>query len=345
MAAPHVAFVVDNDAFGAPESHLLRLLRHLPPWTRRSVVVSADVAAPFLSEFPDVRVVPGSRGRLWATEIRAVLGELAPDLVHVNLADQASNLATLRAAGDAAPVAATLHARTGPRPRDVGDVYRRLACAIAPTHGLVRELNGLGALHTALIRPGVEIPGRPVSPLPRTPVVLGAVGPLVAGQGADLLLQAVAGLRRRGRAVQVLVAGDGPDRAALIDRARGLPVRFSGQVGELASFVRRLDVCYVPAVEDLSVTALDVMAYGLPCVTTAVGDTTNALAGAATIVPPRDVIALTGALDRLVTGAALRAKLSRAGRTRVARDFDIRRTAEETARLFLSISDGWSAAG
>ncbi|NKQ57421.1 glycosyltransferase family 4 protein [Amycolatopsis sp. K13G38] len=345
MASPHVTLVVDNHTFGAPESHTIRLLRHLPHWVRRSVVVSSEVAGPFLRECPDVHVVPGSRGHLWAPAIRAALGELAPDVVHVDLADQSTNLAALRAAEDAAPVVATLHGRTDARPRDAWDTYRRLACAIAPTQGLVEELSGLGALRTALIRHGVEVPDEPVPPSSRSPVVVGALGPLVTGGGVDRLLQAAATLRRRGRRFTLLVAGDGQDRAALIDRARGLPVRFTGPVADLAAFVRRLDVCCVPAPEDLAATTVDVLAFGLPCVTTAVGDTTNALAGAAAIVPPHDVPALTGSLDRLVTDAALRAKLARAARERVLRDFDIRRTAAETARLFLSTSDDWSAAG
>uniref|UniRef100_UPI000E23B8F2 glycosyltransferase n=1 Tax=Amycolatopsis thermalba TaxID=944492 RepID=UPI000E23B8F2 len=129
--------------------------------------------------------------------------------------------------------------------------------------------------------------------------------------------------------VRVLVAGDAGD---LAERARGLPVRFLGRLRDVSAFLRGLDVFCLPSRRDtLSLAVLEAMAHGLPCVTTAVGETVAELAGAAMIVPPGDARALADALDRVSTDVALRRKLSRAAREKAVEDFDVRRMAAETA--------------
>jgi glycosyltransferase involved in cell wall biosynthesis len=333
----HAAFVVDADSFGVPEAQLARLLRFLPSWVRPSLVVSREVAA-FFGRRTDTTVVPLARGRSWAPDVQAVLAELAPDVVHVNLADPGGNIAALRAAESVAPTVVTLHAN-GPLPADVWDVYQRLAAAFAPLRSLVHTLTDLGvpAHRVQRIRPGVEIPAAPVAAGARAPVVIGAVAPLVFEQGLDLLVQAVATLTRRGRAAHLLIAGDGPERSTLIDRARGLPIRFVGPVADAAPLLRRLDVFCFPARQELPPSPLlNAMAHGLPCLTTAVGDTVEALAGAAAIVPADDVHALTEGLDRLVTEGGLRAKLALAARELATRDFDVRRVAAEVGEALVA---------
>lgn len=330
MDALHVAFVVDADAFGVAEAQVPRLLRCLPDSIRPSLVVSREVAA-FFGNRPGATVVPLARGRSWAPDVHAALERLRPDVVHVNLAGPSGNTAALRAAESVAPTTVTLHAG-GDFPPDGWDVYPRLAGAFAPLRSLVHTLTELGvpAHRVRRIRPGVEIPASPVEPRARVPVVLGAVAPLDPGQGLDLLVQAVASLVRRGRTVRLLIAGDGGDRATLVDRARGLPVRFVGPVADAGPLLRRLDVFCLPARQEVPpAPLLNALAHGVPCLTTAVGDAVETLAGAATIVAADDVVALTGGLDRLVTESGLRAMLARAGRELAVRDFDMRRVGAE----------------
>ncbi|GAA5152530.1 hypothetical protein GCM10023214_04570 [Amycolatopsis dongchuanensis] len=337
----HAAFVIDAVSFGAPEAHVARLLRFLPPEVRPSLVVSREVAG-FFGPRPGLRVVPSARGRSWAPGTQAVLAELAPDVVHVDLPDPTSNAAALRAATSVAPTVATLHTAGHPS-AELWDVYGRLAGAFAPLRSLVRTLAELGvpAQRVHRIRPGVEIPANPVAVRTQTPVVVGAVAPLSGEQGLDLLVQAAATLVRRGRAVRVLIAGDGPERAALIDRARGLPVRFVGPVADAIPLLRRVDVFCAPARQEVPPGALlTALAHGLPCLTTAVGDAVDILAGAAAVVPPDDADALASGLERLVTDAGLRVKLARAGRELAVRDFDVRRAAAEVAETLADLSAG-----
>ncbi|HVV13926.1 glycosyltransferase family 4 protein [Amycolatopsis sp.] len=339
MGPLHVALVVDSGTFGAAELYTTRLLRHLPAQVRRSLVVNQEIAGPFLREFGpamDVKVVPLGRHGSWAPEVRDALRDLAPDVVQVNLTDPASNLALLRAAEAVAPTVATLHrgGATDTFLPDAWQAYRGLAGAVAPTNALVAQLRTLGAPKVRRILPGVEIPAAPVQPRRRTPLVLGAIAPLVLGDGLDLLIRALVQLRRRGRSFQLLLAGAGPDRTQLVERTRGLPVRVLGPPPDNAKLLRRLDVfCEPSRCESLPYPMLDALAHGLPTVTTAIGGTMDLLAGAATIVPPADVGALTAALDRLIVEDRLREKLAPAARALALREFDVRVMAARTAEV------------
>lgn len=86
----------------------------------------------------------------------------------------------------------------------------------------------------------------------------------------DLAIDAVAELVRRGHRPQLLVAGDGPLRRSLEQRAVGLPVRFLGFVparDQMARLLRAADVVLAPGpVETFGLAALEALACGTPVV-------------------------------------------------------------------------------
>ena len=121
--------------------------------------------------------------------------------------------------------------------------------------------------------------------------------------------------------VTLLVAGDGPDRDALEQRARELGIdgraRFLGSVprdGVLRLF-RAADASVLSSSwENLPHTVLEALAVGSPVIATAVGgvpevvhDEENGL-----LVPPRDPDALAGAIRRFFADEELRARLAAA---------------------------------
>lgn len=77
-------------------------------------------------------------------------------------------------------------------------------------------------------------------------------------------------LRRRGHDVHLVVAGDGPRRHALEHRARGLPVTFTGYIGDarrLAALFATADVSLAPGPhETFCLSALESLAAGTPVV-------------------------------------------------------------------------------
>jgi glycosyltransferase involved in cell wall biosynthesis len=334
-----VAVVVDSDAFGGAEVWTARVMAHLPDGVRPSLVATEPVADRLAASHPGVRervVVPLARHRGTAPAVAAALAALAPDVVHVNLVDPTSNRACLSAALAQAPTVATLHLQ-GAAPVTPDPRYRALAAAVAPSAPIAAQLVELGVApdRVVRVRHGVPLPAHAARPAGRPPLRIGAVGRLTAQKGFDLLLDAVARLHRRGRVLQVVIAGEGRDEAALRRRASGLPVEFTGFCSDVPELLRGLDVFCLPSrAEALSLALLEAVAHGLPCVTTAVGDTAAALPGCALVVPPDDVDALTAGLDRLLGDPALRHRLGARARQRAVREFDVVRMAADVAAVW-----------
>ncbi|MCB7137030.1 glycosyltransferase [Cellulosimicrobium marinum] len=162
---------------------------------------------------------------------------------------------------------------------------------------------------------GSRAPGR---------AVVGYVGRLAQHKGVDLVVDAVAADDR----LELVVAGDGPDREALRERARSLGdrVRFVGSLDDagLADLYRGLDVLAVPSratpgwVEQFGRVAVEAMACGVPVVASRTGALPDVVADAGVLVPPDDVVALRDALVRVGTDTALAGRLRTAGLRRAA---------------------------
>jgi glycosyltransferase involved in cell wall biosynthesis len=148
---------------------------------------------------------------------------------------------------------------------------------------------------------------------------------LVPRKGVDLLLGALAVLRRGpGRAV-LLVAGEGPARGELERLAQTLGlaehVRFLGQRADKAELLAACDVFALASrAEGLGVAALEAMAAGRAVVASHVGGLAEAVLEGETglLVAPGDVDGFARALARLSDEPALRARLGAAGPARVA---------------------------
>ncbi|QJY47727.1 glycosyltransferase [Pseudonocardia broussonetiae] len=98
-------------------------------------------------------------------------------------------------------------------------------------------------------------------------------GRLSPEKHAERSIAAVAGLRRAGVAVRLVLAGDGPSRPALQRRAAGLPVDFLGFVpdrGGVARLLATADATIAPGPhETFGLAALESLACGTPVVASA----------------------------------------------------------------------------
>ena len=106
--------------------------------------------------------------------------------------------------------------------------------------------------------------------------VLGYIGTLTPYEGLDLLIEAVASLRRRHPQLRVLIAGEGPGRAACEQRvhhhALERVVRFVGRVphDQVADYYSAVDLFVLPRrpsrITDLvtPLKPLEIMAHGKP---------------------------------------------------------------------------------
>lgn len=140
----------------------------------------------------------------------------------------------------------------------------------------------------------------------RTPTPAGgpvlAVGRLMAEKGFDVLIEAVALMPAEERP-EVVIVGDGPDRALLEPLAlrRGVSATFLGAVApsEIGDWYRRARLVCVPSRrEGFGMVVAEAIASGRPVVATAVGAAPAFIAGGTNghLVPPDDAEALAEAL-------------------------------------------------
>jgi glycosyltransferase involved in cell wall biosynthesis len=239
------------------------------------------------------------------------------------------------------PLVRTRHI-SAPIPRNAATrwLYNRASAAIVTTGEKLREelveVNGFRDVTIRSVPTGIDPerfqPADPVAAraaLGLAPVfTLGIVATLRSWKGHRFLIDAVGRLRAQGRALQLLVVGDGPQREALEAQVRqaGLAeaVRFAGHDPQPERWLRAMDLFALPsyANEGVPQALMQAMMSGLPCITTHVGAIGEvARAGeTALIVPTQDAAALAAAIAGLMDDPALRERLGRS-----ARDFALAR--------------------
>ncbi|MDP9444909.1 MAG: glycosyltransferase family 4 protein [Actinomycetota bacterium] len=212
----------------------------------------------------------------------------------------------------------------------------------AAAHRVVRIYNGLDLNQYSY-----------AEPRHRPPLVVG-VGRMVEKKGFGHLVDAVALLRRQRRAVRLALVGTGELQPALRAQVTMLGltgcVEFLGPLTQARTreVVRGAAALAAPCVvaadgnrDGLPTVLLEAMALGTPCVSTPVTGIPEVIRDGETglLVPERDPGALAGALDRLLDDPELRCRLAAAARSRVERDFDVRRSARQLRRMFGLRSD------
>ncbi len=207
---------------------------------------------------------------------------------------------------------------------------RRARAVVVPSAYLRQIALGWGldpARVTVVPNPAPELPPLPSRDEARTALgiggfALGTAGRLTAQKALGDALDAVS----RVQDVQLLVLGDGPKRVALERHAArlglGERVRFlgAGSREDVLTLFCAVDAALLTSAwENLPHTLLEALAVGTPVVATAVGGIPEVLRDGENglLVPPRDVDAITAAVERLVRDDRLRGALAQAGRASV----------------------------
>ena len=183
------------------------------------------------------------------------------------------------------------------------------------------------------------------------PVIL-AVGRFVEKKGFDQLIEACAHLQQAGVRFRCVIVGERGSAYASIRaliEARELTdsVRLRSAVAqdELRDIYRAARVFALPCqvMEDgdrdgFPNVLAEAMAMGVPVVSTHISGIPEMIDDGVhgLLVAPRDARALADALRRVLTDAALHARLARAGRQRICARFDSRRTTLALRDLFLA---------
>jgi glycosyltransferase involved in cell wall biosynthesis len=175
---------------------------------------------------------------------------------------------------------------------------------------------------------------------------IACVSYLIKRKNLDLLLRAAASLRKGGCDVSVVVAGDGPERAALGELATGLgiedAVRWLGHIAnaDVHAVYANADVfCTMSSAESLPAAVIEAMASGLPVISTpTTGALTliqNGIQG--TLVPFGDINALADAIGRYALDAELRARQGAVARERAHTEYSWTSVGARYAALYESL--------
>lgn len=166
------------------------------------------------------------------------------------------------------------------------------------------------------------------------------VGRLVASKDVATLVAAVGALPP-GPALELRIAGAGPERARLERDAASLPAwaraRFVGERTDVAGLLRAADV-YLSAsrTEGLPNAMLEALASGLACILSDVPGHSDTSAGRehALFVPVGQVVAFSAAIARLRSDAALRSELATRARAAACEVFSLDALARRYAALY-----------
>ena len=154
------------------------------------------------------------------------------------------------------------------------------------------------------------------------------------------LLRAMAELAKGERPFLLLLAGDGPDHAALEEQARtlrlGERVRFLGRRDDVADLMKAADLYVMTSVrEGLPGSVVEAQASGLPCVVTRCGGPEEVVVDGVTgsVVPVGDAVSVANVVVELLADEGKRAGMAAAARANAKR-FDIDRMIDEWVALY-----------
>lgn len=357
---------------GGAERHLLSLL---PALSRRGLEVRMCVlgseeierfVSPLRRTGVEAAVVPAGAdlNPALAVRIRREVRAFRPDVVHTHLihGDTYGQLAA-RAAG--VPAVSSVHSthafyRREPY-RSAGRLAWRLARrTIAISEHVRRFLLQLGLVRrerVAVIPYGIDLRDWELPEADRSrarerlglgdqQVAFGMAARLIPHKGHDVALEAMARVLDRGSSARLLVAGDGPLRASLEERALRLPagsVRFLGYVADVRSFLNACDALVFPTEPELGegfgMAALEAMAAARPVVATRVGSLPEVVVPGETglLVRPADPKELADAMAELAGDPALRQAMGARGRERTAKVFTLDAMVDRTLAIYAEV--------
>jgi glycosyltransferase involved in cell wall biosynthesis len=298
---------------------------------------------------------PGLPGRL-----AGALRELKPDLVQTHGYRPTALVATMRLARPPWRWLAFFHGETNEnwKVRAYNRLDRRLmpfadrVVLVSESHRnrFARVADRLRVIPNASI--SLPARGSPVeiAPFrrPGTPLIV-TLARLSPEKGVDILVESAALLHQKGREVSVVVAGDGPERAAIeaLIARHGLEeqVHLLGQVENVESLYRQADLVVLPSrSEGFPNVLMEALRADVPVVATAVASVPEILSDpdSGVVVPPGRADLLADGIDQAL--ASGRTPSARLARRRASATFSLERRVAGHLALYDELLPGRLAA-
>lgn len=235
--------------------------------------------------------------------------------------------------------------------------YEAAALIVANSHWVAAQAvaSGVPAAKIVVVHEGARIPPALFTPeqrrvtrarwaITKTDPLLGCVGVLLPDKGQEWLIRALAEIIPEFPRAKLMLAGDGPSRAALESLARDLhlsgSVIFAGFVTDVENVYAALDIFLLPSFfEALNNSLLAAMAYAIPSIAFrrgALGEIIeDGISGL--LVEAADVPALRDAALTLLRDPARAATMGHAARQRVIDNFSAEKMIDEMIQLYNSV--------
>jgi glycosyltransferase involved in cell wall biosynthesis len=230
--------------------------------------------------------------------------------------------------------------------------FRRVAAAYACSETVCEVLRAKGFDKPAPIIPfGVNTEAfrpRPArSESSDRPLTIGYVGRMLPGKGLNVLADALE--KVRDEAWQLLVVGDGPERAEFERRLTASNLlgrtRFTGAINFslVPDFFQELDLLVIPTEttkrirEQFGRVIVEAMASGVPVIGSTCGAIPEVVGEAGIVFSEGDAVALASALRQMFSDEGLRERLALAGLER-AKQYSWERVAEKTYALYKQVT-------
>ena len=237
-------------------------------------------------------------------------------------------------------------------------VARRFDCVIAVSAAMQQQMVSAGVpssrlrlLRNAIVinryrRTGErgfvkELLGREI---PRP--IISSIGRLSPEKGHADLVEAVARLIRRGYAMSLVLAGDGPCRRVLAQQIEAAGIAGSVHLAGYLTAPQRLledtDLMVLPShTEGLPNVCLEALAMGVPVLATNVGGTPEVISEGETgrLVPPGSPVALATAIEAFLFDPAPWRVMAERGCRRVEAEFDFRARTRKLEDIYRQIAE------
>ena len=210
--------------------------------------------------------------------------------------------------------------------------------------------NGFSQKQISVIPPSVDIPEE--CPLPddahfknSTPLI-GFVGQLVRGKGADLFLDVLEILKQRGREFEAVIVGTGIDQAMLERRVgsleKDIKITMTGFVQSPQEWYKRCDMVLMPFrwQEPFGLVGAEAAAHAVPVIASDLGGVHSWMKSEETglIAQHDNPVAFADAVCRLLDDPVLTARLGRQARETAAKMFSRSRFVSDFGQLFAKLS-------
>ena len=294
-------------------------------------------------------------------EIRQCIRADSADLVHTHgyKADLYGYLAAHR---EGKPVIATCHnwvggtAALGIYNRLDRMVLRKFSAIAAVSGDVAQSLlaSGIAAGRIRTIANGIRVEafaGAQPASFPGIQVscgkLIGMVARLDFQKGFEYLLLAVRELSRSFAGIKVMIAGEGPDRAAIQSMVRNFglqsQVLLVGKRNDMPAVYAAMDIFVLPSLnEGLPMTVLEAMASARPVIATRVGAVPSVVRDGETglLVEPRDVAGLAKAISKLLADPDLGRRLGARAREWVRQNYTSDAMAQKYQQMYEEVLAG-----